>query len=38
MKMMSLAVKQGDEIVVAADGPIEEEVITVLKKFLAENL
>lgn len=38
MKMMSLAVKQGDEIVVAADGPAEEEVITVLKKFLEENL
>lgn len=38
MKMMSLGVKTGDEIVVAAEGPDEEEVIATLKTFLEGNL
>lgn len=38
MKLMSLAVKNGDEVTVAAEGPAEEEAITAVKKFFEENL
>ena len=38
MKLMSLAVKNGDEVVVAAEGPAEEAAIAELKKFFDENL
>lgn len=38
MKLMSLAVKNGDEVVVAADGPSEAAAIAELKKFFEENL
>ena len=38
MKLMSLAVKNGDEVVVAAEGPAEEEAIAAVKKFFEENL
>jgi len=38
MKLMSLAVKNGDEVVVAAEGPAEEAAIAELKKFFEENL
>ena len=38
MKLMSLAVKNGDEVVVAAEGPSEEAAIAELKKFFDENL
>ena len=38
MKLMSLAVKNGDEVVVAAEGPSEEAAIAALQKFFDENL
>ena len=38
MQRMSLAVKNGDEVVVAAEGPAEEEAIAAVKKFFEENL
>ena len=38
MKLMSLAVKNGDEVTVAAEGPAEEAAIAELKKFFDENL
>lgn len=38
MKLMSLAVKNGDEVVVAAEGPAEEAAIAEMKKFFDENL
>ena len=38
MMLMSLAVKNGDEVVVAAEGPAEEEAIAAVKKFFEENL
>ena len=38
MKLMSLAVKSGDEVVVAAEGPAEEAAIAELKKYFEENL
>lgn len=38
MKLMSLAAKNGDEVVVAAEGPQEEEAIAALKAFFKENL
>ena len=38
MKLMSLAAKNGDEVVVAAEGPQEEEAIATLKAFFQENL
>lgn len=38
MKLMSLAAKNGDEVVVAAEGPREEEAIAALKAFFQENL
>lgn len=38
MKLMGLAVKQGCEITVAADGPAEEEAIAAMDQFFRENL
>lgn len=38
MKLMTLGVKQGDQITVSAEGPSESEAIAAVKKFLAENL
>lgn len=38
MKLMSLAVKKGDEIVVTVEGPAEETAAAELKKFFEENL
>ena len=38
MKLMSLAVKNGDEVIVAAEGPSEEAAIAEMQKFFAENL
>ena len=38
MKLMSLAVKNGDEVTVAAEGPQEDAAIEALKAFFAENL
>ena len=38
MKLMSLGVKQGDEITVTAEGPSEAETIAALKQFFHENL
>lgn len=36
--VMSLGVKQGQEIAVAADGEDEDEAIAAIEKFLEENL
>lgn len=38
MKLMSMSIKQGNEIVVAAEGPIEDEAIVAVQKFFEENL
>ena len=38
MKLMGLGVKQGNEIVVAAEGPAEDEAIAAMQKFFEENL
>lgn len=38
MKLMSLAAKQGDEVIVAAEGPEEDAAIAALKAFFEENL
>ena len=38
MKLMSLGVKQGNTITVAAEGPAEDEAIAAMKKFFEENL
>ena len=38
MKLMSLTVKQGNTVTVAAEGPQEEEAIAAMQKFLEENL
>ena len=38
MKLMSLTVKQGNVVTVAADGPQEEEAIAAMQKFFEENL
>lgn len=38
MKLMSLGVKQGNEITVTAEGPAEEEAAAAMKKFFEENL
>lgn len=38
MKLMSLAVKNGDEVTVTAEGPAEEEAIAAVKKYFEENL
>ena len=36
--LMSLGVKQGEEILVQIEGTVEEEAATGLEKFLKENL
>lgn len=38
MKLMSLAVKNGDEVTVQAEGPAEAEAIAAMEKFFKENL
>ncbi len=38
MKIMSLGVKQGDEVTVAVDGPQEENAIEVMQNFFRKNL
>ena len=38
MKLMGLAVKQGNEVTVAAEGPSEDEAIAAMQKFFEENL
>ena len=38
MKLMSLAIKSGDEVTVTAEGPAEAEAIAAMQKFFAENL
>ena len=38
MKLMSLAVKKGNEITVTAEGPQEDEAIAAMEKFFKENL
>ena len=38
MKLMSLGVKKGDEVVVSADGADEEAAIAALKAFFEANL
>ena len=38
MKLMSLGVKKGDEVVVAAEGPDEEAAAAALKAFFEANL
>ena len=38
MKLMSLTVKQGNTVTVAAEGPQEDEAIAAMQKFLEENL
>ena len=38
MKLMGLGIKQGNEIVVAAEGPAEDEEIAAMQKFFEENL
>ena len=38
MKLMSLGVKSGDTIVVAAEGPAEDEAIEAVRKFIEETL
>ncbi len=37
LALMSMAVKQGEEIVVQFDGPDEEECAAAIEKFLQEN-
>lgn len=38
MKLMSLAAKNGDEVIVAAEGPQEDAAIEALKAFFEANL
>ena len=38
MKLMGMAIKNGETITVAAEGPAEEEAIAAVQKFLEENL
>ncbi len=38
MKLMGMGIKQGNEIVVAAEGPDEEVAIAALEQFFKENL
>ena len=38
MKLMGLAIKQGNVITVAAEGPAEEAAIASMKKFFEKNL
>lgn len=38
IKIMGLGVKQGNEIIVVAEGPAEAESIAAVQKFFEENL
>lgn len=38
MKLMSLAVKKGDEVIIAAEGPQADEAIVAMAEFFKENL
>lgn len=38
MMLMSLGVKQGEEVTITADGPDEDEAIAALKEFFEQNL
>lgn len=38
MRLMSLGVRQGDEITVSAEGANEEQAIEAMKRFFTENL
>ena len=38
MKLMSLGVKNGDTITVAAEGPAEDEALEAVRKFVEETL
>lgn len=38
MKLMNMAVKQGDTVTVAAEGPSEEAAAAALRQFFEENL
>lgn len=38
MKVMNMAVKKGDTVTVAAEGPAEEEAIAALRQFFEETL
>ncbi len=38
MKLMGMAIKQGNEVIVAAEGPAEVEAIAAMQKFFEENL
>ena len=38
LSIMGLGTKAGDEVVIQADGPDEDEVITELEGFFKENL
>ena len=38
MKLMGMGIKQGNEIVVAAEGPAEDEAVAAVQKFFEENL
>ena len=38
MKLMGMGIKQGNEVVVAAEGPAEDEAIAAAQKFFEENL
>lgn len=38
MKLMSLGVKKGDEVVVAADGADEDAAVAALQAFFETNL
>ena len=38
MKLMSMGIKQGDVVTVAADGPSEEAAIAAMQTFFQENL
>lgn len=38
MKLMGMGIKCGDEIIIAADGPAEDEAIDVMKQFIETNL
>ena len=38
MMIMSLAVKNGDEVTVRVEGPAEEEAFAAMEKFFKDNL
>lgn len=38
MKLMGLTVKQGNVVIVAAEGPAENDAIAAMQKFFEENL